>query len=53
LKVRVFETGRRAAGQAELSAIAKRLENDFPETNRGHAEIFAGKHCSTARLEFH
>src|SRR5438067_3043032 len=28
-------------GQAELSAIAKGLENDFPETNRGHGiEIF-------------
>src|SRR6266446_8509097 len=26
----------RQQGQAELSAIAKRLENDFPETNRGH-----------------
>src|SRR5881397_3406165 len=23
-------------GQAELSAIAKRLENDYPETDRGH-----------------
>ena len=31
----------RQQGQAELSAIAKRLENDFPETNRGHGiEIF-------------
>src|SRR5438128_12224633 len=26
----------RQQGQAELSAIAKRLENDFPETDRGH-----------------
>jgi len=26
----------RQQGQAELSAIAKRLENDFPEANRGH-----------------
>ncbi len=26
----------RQQGQAELSAIAKRLENDYPETNRGH-----------------
>ena len=26
----------RQQGEAELSAIAKRLENDFPETNRGH-----------------
>src|SRR5881398_1795071 len=26
----------RQQGQAELSAITKRLENDFPETNRGH-----------------
>src|SRR5881275_3083002 len=31
----------RQQGQAELSAIAKRLENDFPETDRGHGiEIF-------------
>src|SRR5213080_146375 len=31
----------RQQGQAELSAIAKRLENDFPETNRGRGiEIF-------------
>ena len=31
----------RQQGEAELSAIAKRLENDFPETNRGHGiEIF-------------
>src|SRR6267143_2039314 len=31
----------RQQGQAELSAIAKRLESDFPETNRGHGiEIF-------------
>src|ERR1700726_4336682 len=31
----------RQQGQTELSAIAKRLENDFPETNRGHGiEIF-------------
>src|ERR1700736_2022545 len=31
----------RQQGQAQLSAIAKRLENDFPETNRGHGiEIF-------------
>src|SRR2546423_11349386 len=31
----------RQQGQAELSAIAKRLENNFPETNRGHGiEIF-------------
>src|SRR5207302_10906764 len=31
----------RQQGQAELSAIAKRLENDFPETNWGHGiEIF-------------
>ena len=31
----------RQQGQAELCAIAKRLENDFPETNRGHGiEIF-------------
>src|SRR5213082_1843307 len=31
----------RQQGQAELSAIAKGLENDFPETNRGHGiEIF-------------
>src|SRR5205809_2757331 len=26
----------REQGQAELSAIAKRLENDYPETDRGH-----------------
>src|SRR5438046_1377079 len=26
----------RQQGQAELSAIAKRLENDYPETDRGH-----------------
>src|SRR5947208_7943421 len=26
----------RQQGQAELNAIAQRLENDFPETNRGH-----------------
>jgi predicted permease len=26
----------RQQGQAELSAIAKRLESDFPETDRGH-----------------
>src|SRR5256885_1335495 len=26
----------REQAQAELSAIAQRLENDFPETNRGH-----------------
>src|SRR2546421_3933558 len=26
----------RQQAQAELSAIAQRLENDFPETNRGH-----------------
>ena len=26
----------RQQAQAELSAIAKRLENDFPETDRGH-----------------
>jgi predicted permease len=26
----------RQQGQAELSAIAKRLENDFPQTDRGH-----------------
>src|SRR3989440_11041241 len=31
----------RQQGQAELSAITKRLENDFPETNRGRGiEIF-------------
>src|SRR5438094_2011470 len=31
----------RQQGQAELSAIAKRLENDFPETNRGRGiEVF-------------
>src|SRR3989440_4081651 len=31
----------RQQGQAEFSAIAKRLENDFPETDRGHGiEIF-------------
>src|SRR5260370_4480754 len=31
----------RQQGQAELSAIAKRFENDFPETNRGRGiEIF-------------
>src|SRR2546425_5927035 len=31
----------RQQGQAELSAIAKRLENDFPEIDRGHGiEIF-------------
>lgn len=31
----------RGQGQAELSAIAKRLEDDFPETNRGRGiEIF-------------
>jgi macrolide transport system ATP-binding/permease protein len=26
----------RQQGQAELNSIAQRLENDFPETNRGH-----------------
>jgi ABC-type antimicrobial peptide transport system permease subunit len=26
----------RQQAQAEISAIAKRLENDYPETNRGH-----------------
>src|SRR5437763_236680 len=31
----------RQQAQAELNAIAQRLENDFPETNRGHGfEIF-------------
>src|SRR5467141_153298 len=31
----------RQQGQSELSAIAKRLENDFPEIDRGHGiEIF-------------
>ena len=25
-----------AQAQAEISAVAKRLENDYPETNRGH-----------------
>jgi len=31
----------RQQAQAELTAIAKRLESDFPETNRGHGiEIF-------------
>src|SRR5205085_12079946 len=31
----------REQAQAELASIAKRLENDFPETNRGHGvELF-------------
>ncbi len=39
----------RQQAQAELSSIAQRLENDFPETNRGHGfEFFrSGKRHST------